>query len=31
VAGSDEVADLAEADRLVRRIIDANLQPAARR
>ncbi len=28
---TDEAADLAEADRLVRRIIDANLQPSARR
>ena len=31
VTASDEAADLAEADRLVRRIIDANLQPSARR
>ena len=31
VTNADEAADLAEADRLVRRIIDANLQPAARR
>jgi len=28
---ADETAELAEADRLVRRIIDANLQPSARR
>ena len=31
VAATDEAADLAEADRLVRRIIDANLKPSARR
>jgi membrane fusion protein (multidrug efflux system) len=31
VTNADEAADLAEADRLVRRIIDANLQPSARR
>jgi membrane fusion protein (multidrug efflux system) len=31
VAATDEAADLAEADRLVRRIIDANLKPSPRR
>ena len=31
ITDSEEAADLAEADRLVRRVIDANLQPAARR
>ncbi len=30
-ASADEAAELAEADRLVRRIIDANLKPSARR